>query len=474
MTSLLQPVCSPAICRVLSIVSITCFLAACSDSAPSNTWGPNADTPTQTDSGTAPVDSWLADADASKSAADTAGGLSDTVSDVPPDDTGNPIDTSSPIPDTDGGQISDSPGAEVTDAVQDGGPTQDTTTPLEEGPIDIPPPPDADLDGIWDENDNCPNTPNPDQSDADGDGVGDACDPLTDSDGDGVGDEEDNCPQDPNADQADADDDGVGDACDPVNDSDGDGIPDDSDPFPNDPAKPGVALNGTIYAHTSKTLFTVNTKTYAVTQVGPFSWPLDGGGHMMTDIAIDQYGVFYGITFDRLYLCHPQTAKCETLGVLPQSFNGLTIVPPGTVEPDKEVLIGAANSGAWYRLDLDVDTGVVMGTKLGAYGPGYSSSGDAYAILGLGTYAAVNKSGAGSDILAKVDPTTGTILADIGPIKSATKNYTSVYGIAGWTGRAYAFDSSGDVVLIEISTGEVMKIADTNNTWWGAGGRTNP
>ncbi len=43
-------------------------------------------------------------------------------------------------------------------------------------------PPDADGDKIPDDVDNCPNTPNPDQSDSDGDGIGDLCDlptPLT-------------------------------------------------------------------------------------------------------------------------------------------------------------------------------------------------------------------------------------------------------------------------------------------------------
>ena len=34
---------------------------------------------------------------------------------------------------------------------------------------------DTDLDGIPDDQDNCPNTANPDQVDSDGDGVGDAC-----------------------------------------------------------------------------------------------------------------------------------------------------------------------------------------------------------------------------------------------------------------------------------------------------------
>ena len=69
-----------------------------------------------------------------------------------------------------------------------------------------------DGDGICGDVDNCPADANPDQSDMDGDGVGDVCD--SDVDGDGIPNEQDNCPTVPNPDQSDEDGDGVGDACD--------------------------------------------------------------------------------------------------------------------------------------------------------------------------------------------------------------------------------------------------------------------
>jgi hypothetical protein len=88
----------------------------------------------------------------------------------------------------------------------------------------IPPPGagDRDGDGIDDAGDNCPQSPNADQTDADGDGIGDACDNCrstanadqADVDGDGVGDACDNCPVVVNVDQLDPDGDGVGSACD--------------------------------------------------------------------------------------------------------------------------------------------------------------------------------------------------------------------------------------------------------------------
>ncbi|WP_317166951.1 thrombospondin type 3 repeat-containing protein [Winogradskyella ursingii] len=95
------------------------------------------------------------------------------------------------------------------------------------GQFTLDPNGDNDGDGIVNSLDNCVNTANADQADADGNGIGDAC---QDTDNDTILDVNDNCPDTPNPNQADADSNGIGDAC---QDTDSDGVLDIDDNCPN-------------------------------------------------------------------------------------------------------------------------------------------------------------------------------------------------------------------------------------------------
>ena len=69
----------------------------------------------------------------------------------------------------------------------------------------------------------------------------------------------------------------------------------------------------------------------------------------------------------------------------------------------------------------------------------------------------------------EIDPKTGAVIREVGEMNGLSL----VYGLAGWTGRAMAFDESGEIAIVDTKTGEVIKtITDTPKKWWGAGVQT--
>jgi hypothetical protein len=244
-------------------------------------------------------------------------------------------------------------------------------------------------------------------------------------------------------------------------DLDDDELPDDEDPFPNDPNLPGVVAQGVVYAHTADTLFTLDVEDYTITEVGAFTFPAGSPGSV-TDIAIDQWGVLYAITFDDLHACNPATAQCYGLADLPSQSNGATFVPPGTLDATDDTLIGIAITGDWRQMQLA--GGVVSQMVLGGYGGGYTSSGDAFSIFGVGTYASVDAPGQPDDVIVEVDPITGAVQGEVATVTG----YSSIYGLAGWQGSIFAFDASGAVLRIDPATGDVTLLQATPHSWWGA------
>jgi hypothetical protein len=202
--------------------------------------------------------------------------------------------------------------------------------------------------------------------------------------------------------------------------------------------------------------------SYEIVEIGQFSFNQSQG--QVTDIAIDRWGVLYAVTFNDIFVCNPASAACIYLGDLPSSFNGLTMVPPGTIDENDDTLIGIANNGTWHV--ITIVNQVAQLNQIGQYGGGMTSSGDVFSIAGTGTFGAVNKLGVNNgDVIVESDPTTGMVMGEI----ATTVGYTSLYGLAGWENKIFGFNEGGQVLEIDPMGGQVQVVANTNYAWWGAG-----
>jgi len=159
--------------------------------------------------------------------------------------------------------------------------------------------------------------------------------PPGDLDGDGIKDDKDNCPNKPNADQHDEDGDRIGDVCDPcphlagtAADSDGDGVGDACDPQP-----------------------TVAKQTLAF--FDPFTSQLaawDGSSFQQTTIVSD--GMEMGAGNADNAFARLNVANAET-----RFYTGGTIVSCGTAEPHELAIAFGENAGNYYYVQGYDSTG---------------------------------------------------------------------------------------------------------------------
>jgi hypothetical protein len=262
-----------------------------------------------------------------------------------------------------------------------------------------------------------------------------------------------------------------------------------SDPPLPDGGKPP----GRVYAHTADTLYLYDPLIKTLTKIGPFTG-VDPGDRML-DIALDRDSVMYGTSDEGLVKIDPTTAACVYIkkDASINYPNALTFVPKGTLDPTKDALVGftqgVGTAGATKYVRIDTSTGEVSAplgdlNKDGA--PiNWKSSGDIIAMSRNGNRAFVtvkmfNPDGGtvdgdpGTDSLAEIDPKTGTIIDLIGDI-----GQPDFYGLGQWAGTAYGFNFEGNIVEINMVTGQgktIMSVTDDAGApvaWFGAGVTTD-
>jgi hypothetical protein len=238
----------------------------------------------------------------------------------------------------------------------------------------------------------------------------------------------------------------------------------------SDASSPGAdgSSSGTaiVYGQSASTLYAVNPDTKAVAKVADFK----GCGDEVIDLALDKDSNMYATTTDGVYTVDRTTGQCHQLasGDYP---NSLSFVPAGTLDPNVEALVGY--SGSTY-VRIDTTTGAL--TNVGEIGKGYASSGDIVSVIGGGTYLTVTDNDAcfDSDCLIEVNPKTGALVTDYGPL-----GYSNVFGLAFWAGTVYGFDDKGDLFQVTFTQGmaKVTTIpipdAPSNLSFYGAGSTTS-
>ena len=222
----------------------------------------------------------------------------------------------------------------------------------------------------------------------------------------------------------------------------------------------GGAEIAEVFGHSASTLYRLDPDTKAVTTVGNFDCS------SVIDIALDKDSNLFGTTSGGLYSISKTTAKCTLIqsGSYP---NSLSFVPAGTLDPNKEALVGY--DGAQY-VQIDTVSGAVNDVG-GSLGGGLSSSGDVVSVKNGKSYLTANGSGCSTDCLVEINPATGALVKNWGPL-----GYDSVFGIAFWAGAVYGFTDAGQLFEVTFDN-QIMSTTlisePPNVSFWGAGSTTS-
>lgn len=308
--------------------------------------------------------------------------------------------------------------------------------------------------------------------------------PPPDGDDDGIPDAEDNCPDDANMDQSDIDGDDLGDVCDP--DQDDDALPNDQDPFPQDPDQPGQTQPGFIYASTASALYTINPETKQLSAPLNFVWP-DGQAKDVTDIAIGDLGLLYVTDGETLYFGNPQSGELLEIGAIPEVegggglklYKGLVWVPPEVLETESSVLVGVADDSSFVRFNLDNFelTSTMQISKLSAP---FATGDDLFSDPSRQTFMIANTGPNSQDSLVQIIDKDGkkleAVVAPLLGVAGVVRGLAYIGNNPETNNKVlYLFKHTGEVISLEYETN--LKLTETilnenvNTKWTGASSR---
>lgn len=233
------------------------------------------------------------------------------------------------------------------------------------------------------------------------------------------------------------------------------------------PAAPETPEVHEVYGHSATTLYKLQPVSKEVSIVGDFD-----GCASVIDIALDEQSTLYAVSSRTLYTVDKETAVCTVVSIGDYP-NSLSFVPKGTLDDKEEALVGYGGARGDEYLRIDVKSGT--STTIGRLGGDFVSSGDIVSVKGGKTFLTVKGSGCmDTDCLVEIDPKTGLMVKNWGSIQ-----HRKVFGLAFWGGNVYGFDDQGSLfeVTFDVDTIATSPILIPNRPadlrFWGAGSSTS-
>ncbi len=217
--------------------------------------------------------------------------------------------------------------------------------------------------------------------------------------------------------------------------------------------------NEVVFAHTKSALYKVDPITLTVTKVGDFNFAQTN--EVMTDIGIDKDGTITGISGISSYSVNSSTGQATLQGSLGGAFNGASYLPDPSGS-DQEILIATGfQTGNVSRISG------ATAEVIGAYGNGYTSSGDITYIEGFGALATVKHDDHVLDVLVSVDPQT------LEATEIGVTNHAQILGVGFYGDKMFGFTAFGEFILINPANGNSRLVERFDFEWWGAGVTTS-